>query len=146
MKRGPELALKARLSTLPSIPKAWPNDDFRLPPVPTDAAGRASWAYIACTIVRAGTSDDTLDNTSTIVTGRMIASVVTLKGTGEARADQVAEQIAALFPMGQEVGSGGNVAQVMQPPHIREGITDGAYWRVPVSIPFEIYRLPLPAG
>lgn len=133
MKHDPELALKARLATLPGIPKAWPNQDF-------DPKAPGNVPYIACTIIRAGTSDDTLDTAAPIVAGRLIATVVGLKGSGEGSANEIAEQIAALFPMGAQITAPGFVVDVMQPPHIREGMSDGAYWRVPVSVPIEISR------
>lgn len=133
MKHAPELALKARLATLPGIPKAWPNQDF-------DPKATGNVPYIACTIVRAGTSDDTLDSVAPIVVGRLIATVVVLKGTGEGRANEIAEQVAALFPMGAQITAPGFVTEVMQPPHIREGMSDGSYWRVPVSVTIEISR------
>ncbi len=138
MKRAPDAALRSRLSTLPGIPKAWPNTDF-------DPKATGNLPYIACEIVRAGTSDATLDGVAPIVTGRLIASVVVAKGTGETRADEIAEQVAALFPMGLTIPLGYIIDIIVtQPPHIREGMTDGAYWRVPVSIPFQIISKPAP--
>lgn len=135
MKHAPEAALKARLATLTDTPKAWPNQAF-------DPAQPGNVPYIACTIVRAGTSDDTLDAESPIVAGRLIASVVVKSGTGETKANEIAEQIAALFPMGERIEAPGATTEVMQPPHIREGMPDGAYWRVPVSVPFQITKRP----
>jgi hypothetical protein len=131
MKHVPELALKARLAAIPGIPKTWPNQDF-------DPKAPGNVPYIACTIVRAGTSDDTLDSVAPIVVGRLIATVVVLRGSGEGRANDIAEQVAALFPMGAQITAPGFVTDVIQPPHIREGMSDGAYWRVPVSVPIEI--------
>lgn len=137
MKASPDAALKARLATLSGVPKAWPNIDF-------DPAAPGNLPYIACTIVRAGTSDDTLNAEAPIVTGRLIASVVAAKGSGEARADEIAEQVAALFPMGLRIPLGNIRLIITQPPHIRDGMTDGAYWRVPVAIPFQINTTPTP--
>lgn len=133
MKHAPELALKARLAAIPGIPKAWPNQDF-------DPKAPGNVPYIACTIVRAATSDDTLDSVAPIVVGRLIATVVVLQGNGEARANEIAEEIAVLFPMGAQITAPGFVTDVIQPPHIREGMSDGAYWRVSVSVPIEIKR------
>ena len=145
MKRAPENLLKARLATLAGVPKAWPNQDFALPAVPNDAAGRQAWAYLACSIVRAGTSDDTLDAVAPVVTARLIVTVVTLDGTGEARADTLAEQVQNLFPMGLRLDDGDIIEVIVtQPAHIREGMSDGAYWRVPVSVPVQIITKPTP--
>lgn len=135
MKHAPEVALKARLAMLAGVPKAWPNQDF-------DPTKPGNLPYVACEIVRARTGDDTLDGEATIVTGALIATVVVAKGTGEVAADSIAEQIAALFPMGATIPAAGVTTQIMQPPHIREGIGDGTYWRVPVSIPFQTFKTP----
>lgn len=137
MKRAPDNAMKARLATLTGVPKAWPNQDFTLPVVPTDPAGRNAWAYLSCTILRAATTDDTIDAEAPLTTGRLIVTVVTLKGTGEARSDTLAEQVSSLFPMGLRMTAGGSITTIMSPAHIRDGVTDGSYWRVSVAIPFE---------
>lgn len=135
MKHAPEAALRARLATLASVPKAWPNIDF-------DPSKPGNLPYVACEIVRARTSDDTFDGVAPIVTGALIATVVVAKGTGEVAADSLAEQIAALFPMGASIPAAGMTTQILQPPHIREGIGDGTYWRIPVSIPFQTFKTP----
>lgn len=135
MKHGPEAALKARLATLANIPKAWPNIDF-------DPTKPGNLPYVSCTIVRSRTADDTLDGEAPIVVGALIATVVVDNGTGEVVADSLAEQIAALFPMGATIPAAGMTTQIMQPPHIREGNSDGTYWRVPVSIPFQTITTP----
>ncbi len=138
MKSAPDAALKTRLAALSGIPKAWPNIDF-------DPTAPGNLPYIACEIVRAGTTDATLDAEAPIVTGRLIASVVVAKGTGDTRADEIAEQVAALFPMGLNIPASYIIDIIVtQPPHIREGMTDGTYWRVPVSIPFQIISKPAP--
>lgn len=131
MKSTPEAALRQRLATLSDVPTAWPNVSF-------NPADPGNLPYIACTIVRAGTSDQTLDGQSPIVTGRLIATVVVEQNTGEVQADQIAERVADLFPMGLRIATDDIITVITQPAHIREGIPDGAYWRVPVSIPFQI--------
>ena len=131
MKSAQDIALKARLASLSGTPKAWPNEVF-------DPAAPGNMPYIACTVVRAGTTDETVDGTAPVVVGRLIATVVVEAGTGEIKADTIAAQIAALFPMGLRIPAGAQSICIMQPPHIREGMPDGAYWRVPVSIPFQI--------
>lgn len=129
-------ALKARLTSI-SLPKAWPNQDFTVPAVPADAAGRAAWGYLSVSILRAGTSDDTLDCEAPIQTGRFILTVVALSGTSDGTADDHADAVAALFPMGLRLPAGEQTITIMQPPHIREGMPDDGYWRVPVSIPYQ---------
>ena len=125
-----ENAYKARLATIPGIPKAWPNDDF-------DPKATGNLPYIACDILRAATTDDTLDGEHPIIAGRLLATVVVEKGKGTTVANRFADLIAGLFPMGLRLPSEQSVMAIMSPPHIREGYGDGTYWRVVVSIPFQ---------
>lgn len=128
MTRATLNAFKARLATL-SLPKAWPNQDF-------DPKGAGNLPFVSVDIVRAGTTDLTLDAEAPVSIGRLIAAVVVEKGTSTGTADDYADTIAALFPMGLRLTAGAKTITITQPPHIREGMADGAYWRVPVSIPY----------
>lgn len=112
-----------------TLPKAYPNEDFN-PSLPGNTP------YLAVDLVRSGTSDDTLDGVATIHNGVLIVTVVSrlMKSTGVA--DDHADAVAALFPFGRKIAAGDLEITIMQPPHIREGMSDGAYWRVPVRIPF----------
>ena len=123
-----ENALKARLATY-ALPKAWPNQGF-------DPTKAGNVPFIACDLVKAATTDRTLAGESPEYVGRLIATVVVLSGTSTATANTHADAIAALFPMGLRIPAGDKTITITQPPHIREGIGDGSYWRVPVSIPF----------
>lgn len=123
-----ETAIKARLATL-ALPKAWPNQDY-------DPTASGKLPYIACDLVKADTTDATLDGVQPVSTGRLIATVVVARGTSTATANGHADTIAALFPMGQSITAGTQTITITQPPHIREGAADGAYWRVPISIPY----------
>lgn len=123
-----ETALKARLATL-ALPKAWPNQDY-------DPTASGKLPYIACDLVKADTTDATLDAVQPVSTGRLIATVVVARGTSTATANGHADTIAALFPMGLRITAGSQTITITQPAHIREGMADGAYWRVPVSVPF----------
>jgi len=122
-------ALKARLAAV-SLPKAWLNQDF-------DPAKPGNLPYLAVSIIRADTTDDTLDAEAPIQTGRIIASVVTARGSGDGQADDHADAVAALFPMGLRLTAGSQTITITQPPHVNEGLEDGAHWRVPVRIAFE---------
>lgn len=123
-----ENALKAHLASYP-LPKAWPNQDF-------DPTEPGKLPYIACDLVRAATIDDTINAERPIAIGRLIVTIVVARGTSTAFANGHADAIAAMFPMGQRITSGTLTITITQPPHIREGMADGAYWRVPVSIPY----------
>ncbi|MCZ0963886.1 phage tail terminator-like protein [Paracoccus benzoatiresistens] len=124
-----EAALKARLAEYADLPKAWPNQDF-------DPKDPGNMPYVACDLVRAGTSDRTLEGDAPETVGRLVATVVVAKGTSTGTANRHADAIAALFPRGQRIAAGELAVTVTQPPHIREGMTDGTYWRVPVAITF----------
>lgn len=128
-RRAITTALTDRLLPVP-LPKAWPNQDF-------DPKATGNLPYLAVDFIRAGTSDDTLDAEAPIQTGRLIVTVVSARGQSTGAADDYADQVAALFPMGDRIAAGSLTITIMQPPHIREGMTDGTYWRVPVIIPFQ---------
>lgn len=124
-----ESALRARLATFTALPKAWPNEDF-------DPKAPGNLPYVACDVVKASTRDQTLGAASPEMVGRLIATVVVAKGSTSRPANRHADAIAALFPMGARFEAGELMITITQPPHAREGMTDGAYWRVPVVIPF----------
>lgn len=126
-----ESAIAARLAAH-SLPKAWPNQDF-------DPTKAGNLPYLACAIVKASTTDQTVSGEAPISVGRLIATVVAMKGKGTVTANGHADTIAALFPKGWRVENEGVVIEITGPPHIREGMPDGAYWRVPVSIPFRSF-------
>lgn len=128
-----ENALKARLAAASPLPKAWPNQDF-------EPTATGNLPYLACDIVKASTTDRTLCATSPAFVGILIVSVVVAKGTSTGTANSQAEAIAAAFPMNLRFPAGPLTIEVTQPPHVREGMTDGAYWRVPVRIPFLAHR------
>lgn len=123
-------ALKARLAALTfaqPIPVAWPGKDFT-------PSGR----YIAAQI-------DGIPNERLTVAGHhriaglfLLAAVIPAgKGTGEA--DGIADAIAAHFPVDLRLTlTGGSILRVTAAPSIRGGFLDGAWWRVPVSVPFEV--------
>lgn len=131
-----ENALKARLATASALPKAWPNQDYFPPPIPDGAEARKAWGYIDCTVVKAATGDRTLGATSPEFRGVLIATLVVVKGTSTATANGHADAISAAFPMNLRLPAGPLTIEITQPPHVREGLTDGTYWRVPIRIPF----------
>lgn len=122
-------ALKARLAPH-TLPKAWPNQPF-------DPSAAGNLPYLAVDLVRAGTTDDTLDAEAPIQRGRLIVTVVARTGTSDGTADDHADAVAALFPTGARIPADTLTITITQPPHIREGMPDDGYWRVPVVIPFE---------
>ena len=123
-------ALKARLAALTfaqPIPIAWPGKDFT-------PSGR----FIAAQI------DGLPNERLTIGTHHRFAGVFLLvvaieagRGTGEA--DGIADAICAHFPCDLTLTlSNGAGLRITSTPSVRGGYLDGAWWRVPVSAPFEV--------
>lgn len=93
--------------------------------------------YIAIQFVRVGRRDDTLAGEQTISRGQMIATVVVSVGTSTRVANEKADQIANLFPMGRRLPVAGGEIVIMKPANIREGFPQDADWRTPVIVDFE---------
>lgn len=122
-----EVALKATIDGAGlSWPIAYPNINF---------SGQKP--YIAVQFVRVGRRDDTLAGEQTISRGQMIASVVVAVGGSTKTANQKADQIAALFPMGRRISVSGGEIVIMKPADIREGYPQDADWRTPVFVDYE---------
>lgn len=122
-----ELALKAEIDGAGlSWGIAWPNQDHP-----------GTRPHIVVEFVRIGRRDDTLSGEMTISRGQMIATVVTDRGISSKLANQKADQIAALFPMGRRIAVTGGEIVIMKPADIREGFTQDAEWRTPVIVDFE---------
>lgn len=124
-------ALKAKLAALsfaPPIPVAWPNRDFT----------PAGFRYIAAQI-------DGLPNDRLTISGHhrisgvLIIGVVIPAGGGTGEADGIADAVAAHFPCDLRLTIASGALRITQEPSIRSGFRDGAYWRVPVTIPFEAF-------
>lgn len=124
-----ENTLKARVAAASALPKAWPNQDF-------DPTKPGNLPYLACDIVKAATTDRTLGATSPAFVGVLIVTIVVAKGTSTTIANSHGDTISEAFPMTMRFDAGALQIEVTQPPHVREGMTDGAYWRVPVRIAF----------
>lgn len=121
-------ALKVQLETL-ALPKAWPNQDFD-PKVP------GNLPYLSVSLLRTGTDDATLAGVAEVLTGRLVVTVVTARGSADGVADDHADMIRALFPRGTRIPATAMTITIAAPPHVREGMADAAYWRVPVIIPW----------
>jgi len=93
--------------------------------------------YIGVQCVRVGRRDETLNGEQTISRGQLIATVVTQRGKSSLTANQKADQIAALFPMGRRIAVTGGEIVIMKPADIREGFPQDADWRTPVIVDYE---------
>ncbi|WP_312526706.1 phage tail terminator-like protein [Paracoccus sp. (in: a-proteobacteria)] len=125
-------ALRLEVDRIPGAVKTYANGPVFDPSAP------GNLPYFEVAVIRAGTSDPTLDAEGETVSGSLIVGVVTKSGIGEYDANTLADRVAAVFPMGREIMTNLSVIGIMSPPHIREGIPDGAYWRVVVTVPIEI--------
>lgn len=122
-----EVALKAAIDGAGlSWPIAYPNINF---------GGQKP--YIAVQFVRVGRRDDTHEGVLTISRGQLIANVVVAIGGSTKTANQKADQIAALFPMGRRIPVTGGEIVIMKPADIRGGYPQDADWRTPVFVDYE---------
>ncbi len=109
------------------MPVAWPNIDF------TPSGDLDAPPYLEIQFAPAPNERLTLGDRSRVY-GSVIITVVARKGVGSARSEEVADEIAGIFPVDFTMGR----TRVTVAPSVREGIRDGAHWRVPVVIPYEI--------
>lgn len=124
-------ALKARLDALtfnPAVPVAWPNRKF------TPDGSR----YLVAEVVNAPKTRITIGGKHR-ATGALVVSVATPAGGGSGEADGVGDAVAAYFPADLTLAlTGGGKIRITSEPSVRDGFRDGAYWRTPVTIPFEV--------
>lgn len=123
-------ALKARLAALtfsPAIPISWPNRDF--------APGGTR--YLAAQIEGIPNQRLTIGGAHRIA-GTLLVSVVIPAGGGSGEADGIADAVAAHFPCDLRLSLSSATLRVISAPSVRTGYRDGAYWRVPVVISFEV--------
>jgi len=126
-------ALKARLGTLsfsPAIPIAWPNKDFT---PPTDDNAR----FLQATIVPAPNQRVTI-RAQHRRSGSLVVTVASRPNNGSGEGDGLADAVAAHFPADLMLAAGANRLRITEDPSIRDGFLDGAFWRTPVVIPFEV--------
>ena len=124
-------ALKARLDAMhfnPAMPIAWPNRKY----VPDGSR------HLVAEIIRAPKDRLTIaDHHRTA--GSLVVTVVTPVNNGSGEADSLADAVAAHFPTDLRISlTGGGSIRVTAAPSARDGFRDGAYWRTPLTIPFEV--------
>jgi len=124
-------ALKARVASLvfsPAIPVAWPGRDY----TPTGIR------FLAVQIEGLPNQRLTIGGTSRI-TGFVSVNVAIPAGKGTGEADSIADAVAAHFPVDLRETLPSATLRITETPSVRGGYRDGAYWRVPVIIPFEAF-------
>lgn len=124
-------ALKAHMAAMsfsPAIPIAWPGRDYE-----PDGT-----RFLAVQIEGLPNQRVTIGGTSRI-TGFVAVNVAIPAGKGTGEADGIADAVAAHFPADWRDVLPSATLRITATPSIRGGYKDGAYWRVPVTIPFEAY-------
>lgn len=121
-------AIKARIEALaatfsPVIPVAWPNKDY------SPDGNR----YMQVAIIPAPTQRMTIDALHRRA-GSVVITVASRVNNGSGEGDGLADAVAAFFPADLRFSG----IRITASPSIREGFLDGAYWRTPVVIPFEV--------
>jgi len=130
------LAFKARITSLPlTIAKAWPGETFTVPtgggkPLPYLRVGRVSAAPLRQMIAPGKVHQRT---------GFLIITLVYPLGQNISVYDEIAGTIAEYFKDGTELNYGGVCATVTAYPHVSDGYLEGAYWEIPVRIPWVCY-------
>lgn len=119
-------AMKARLSTGGiGLSGIWPN---------VDPQGATTRPYFEVEFVASSRSGEALDGSVTREAGTMSVTVVVEEGGGESVANDIADDIVALFPQSLHIPiTGGDIA-IQQQAEIRIGVRDSPDWRVPVII------------
>lgn len=119
-------AIKARIEALafsPAIPIAWPNKDY----TPTGER------FLQVAIVPAPAQRMTIDALHRRA-GSIVITVASKPNNGSGEGDGLADAVAAHFPADLRFSG----IRITASPSIREGFIDGAFWRTPVVIPFEV--------
>lgn len=138
------LALRARIASLtlsPTLPIAWPNEPFTPP-----ATGGIPQPYLAVDYLPNVTASPFLADDSTDMHRGILQISVCHRlalGTpqGETAPREVAGQVAAHFPRGLNLFSGGVKVKLYKRPDIGAGVKDNDRQRyvLPVSISYEAF-------
>jgi len=107
----------------PAIPVVWENVDAI--PQPT---------FIAVEIVRTGRLSEAVAGDAPQHNGYAQVTVVTPAGEHSVNGLQLADQIAAAFPVGTSMDFGSGCVRIIRQPFVGQGYRDGPDWRTPVTI------------
>lgn len=125
------LALSARLASLvlsPAMPIAWEGVEFDPPPVT---------GYLDVQLFRSATNRQFIGSADPHQRLGFLQVAVMVApgddGAGVMRADRIADAIVAHFPCDLRLGG----VRITARPNVAGGFPDGAWWRLPISVPFE---------
>lgn len=123
-----ETAFGQRIAMPEILPIVWPN-----------RAVSPEKPYIAVQHVPTTRSAPAISGTGAIVArGYFVATVIAETNTFATEASGKADEIAARFPMGLRLTVDGRVMQIVQPAQFLAALRDGADWRQPVRIEYQV--------
>lgn len=102
-----------------------------------DAPGLPDLPYLTFELVPTGRIDDTLDGSGALFTGYAQVTVVTKLGEKAIRARDIAEDVAATFPMTLTIATPTGLVTIIRATDVRQGFRDGPNWRIPVRVYYE---------
>lgn len=117
----------ALIAGAPSVDFVWPN-----------VRAEFDRTYVTTSFTVQSRVDNSLKGGDHILreNGLVVLVVVTETNQGEDEANDLAQDLADLFPMGEKIGITDGEITISRAPAIRGGFKDGSEWRVPVEIPY----------
>lgn len=126
-----DAALEGHLLTLPGAPSiAWEDVAF------TPKTGQA---YLQVHQLRNTPVDESITQDMRRDRGILQVTVVHPAGQGKVAALNLANKVAALFPLGLELDTGAGTVVTTSHPAIASGYPDEGWYRVPISIYWKAY-------
>lgn len=126
-----ERALGERLLTLHPTPTViWDNDEPDAIPKPP---------YLVVQFTKTGRTDRTVAGTLPIRTGYMTVAVIEKQNKFTTQANNLADQIADLFPSALRLSASGQTLTITKGGDVQSGYPDGPNWRVPVRVDYRTH-------
>ena len=107
-----------------SLPVAWQNVPFTPP---------ASGIYLRAFLLPATTDSLDIEGAHRLYTGVFQVSTVAQSGQGSGAAEQIAADLAELFPLNLRLTSGSFIVQILSPCSRGPAVQDGSSYMIPVS-------------
>lgn len=128
-----EQRIRSRLVDQLGIPVQFDNEAF----TPPNNADPRDNCYVRVFFLYGATTSPSLEGTDKQVRGVCQLTVVTPKNIGKARANEICEEIDALFPNNLLLEEGNLALQVVSPLSIPAGIPTDAAYSIPTSFTFQ---------
>lgn len=130
------LSRAAGLAGLTGLPIAWPNIAFQ---PPKDGQGRPL-PYLAVHHLPNVNQRLFINSATHRRPGLLQVDVVVPLDAGASIATRIAGQVVSHFPTDLSMPGDGLWLKVYKAPDVASGMKDEPYWRVPVTISYELYR------